>query len=164
MPRRRRWVCCLLPGIALRGYVPVRIVGLLPDGAIHLHIDDGVYQRTSVAVQQAIVADKNQLVLREGAVVGVARNARDEVVQRAVQRLADGNDIGELGGIADAREQLGERAERDAGHFRQLVVGDFALALDCLDAVEVRFLPVYCHAHCLRVLCLELLYHKVGDL
>ena len=82
----------------------MRIVGLLPDGAIHLHIDDGVYQRTSVAVQQAIVADKNQLVLREGAVVGVARNARDEVVQRAVQRLADGNDIGELGGIADARE------------------------------------------------------------
>lgn len=58
MPRRRRRVCCLLPGIALRGYVPVRIVGLLPDGAIHLHIDDGVYQRTSVAVQQAIVAIK----------------------------------------------------------------------------------------------------------
>ena len=64
------------------------------------------------------------------------RTAND-VIQGAIQRAADRQHVGKLRRIADACQNFRKRAERNAGHFGQLVVGDAALAFDLFNSVNI---------------------------
>ena len=50
--------------------------------------------------------------------------ARGEVLERAAERIRNGNGGGELDALGAARKQLAERAERDAARRGKRVIGD----------------------------------------
>ena len=100
--------------------------------------DQGEHPFVRLLVQRAEGLDHADLLRRQGIVVGVLGIAADQIVERAVQRLCDGHDVDQLGRIADAGKDLAQRAQRNARHVGELIVGDLFFAFELLDSFNIR--------------------------